>query len=118
MYQCALLVLSCSIIITLPCAMLWKGLLMMFLIGYLLRAFYLQQQWQQLTYHNKQWRVSVQAREWDCQLCGDSMLTDCVLVLRFIMSETHRKKTWAIFRDSVTAEEYRRLRALARMGLE
>lgn len=63
----------------------------------------------------KQWRVETRTAVFDAVLRGDSTVTTLVSVLRFDVSGQRRPVVCMVFRDSLPAEEYRRLIGVIRM---
>jgi hypothetical protein len=63
----------------------------------------------------KRWQVITPSRVFECALRGDSVVTTVVSVLRFNIPGKHLPLVSVVFRDSLRAEDYRRLVAALRM---
>lgn len=64
----------------------------------------------------RNWQVTTNSIVTSAVLRGDSTVTTVVAVLRFDFASRTRPVSCMIFRDSMGAEEYRRLVGLVRMG--
>ncbi len=56
------------------------------------------------------------AGTYDAKLRGDSTVTTLVSILRFDLPARRQIATCMVFKDSLPAEDYRRLISLVRMG--
>jgi hypothetical protein len=59
-----------------------------------------------------EWYLRTHQAEYRASLLGDSIATGFVLILRFQVVGQYWRKTCVIFRDSLVADDYRRLRVL------
>lgn len=119
------MMLFCSavIIVLLPFAGWLKILLLALLLGYgfflmlkfaLLRTAFSVTALEKMD--AKRWQLQMRAGKFDAILRGDSTVTTLVSVLRFDVSGQKFPLVAIVFRDSLPADDYRRLVATIRMG--
>lgn len=65
---------------------------------------------------DKRWRLTTPGGVVEADLRGDSTITTVVSVLRFGISGSRRPLSCMVFRDSLRADDYRRLISIIRMG--
>lgn len=116
MLMLAILIISLNILLLLPTVYWMK------MIGFvLLVAYGFSILWQYVLLRNRNsiiaikkqsdghWLVRTNQYHYEVELCGDSVVTGLVSILRFRSPKSFWRKTAIIFRDSLGDEQYRRL---------
>ena len=111
------------IIVMLPFVIWLKMLLLAMLLGYgvfLMLKFALLRTAFSVTalkkMDEKRWQAMTRAGALDAKLRGDSTVTTLISVLRFDVSGQKHPLVSIVFRDSLPADDYRRLVGIIRMG--
>jgi len=72
-----------------------------------------------LRYHHVEgWKIQLRDEVFAAKLLGESTVSKWVSVLRFKVEEKYFKCSCVVWSDSLTSEEYRRLRVVARWMLD
>jgi len=108
-YQIVLLLTSLVIVFYLPVLDWLKISLSVAIIMYSLFIFYNQRNLRALTHDQQRWCVQTLGGSFEASLCGDSTVTTFMSILRFKIAGKFFKRSYVVFKDTMLADDYRKL---------